>query len=906
MRKIALVLVFIVFFNLFLYLIRSSLNQQAYAQNTSALQAAMDKTPSQTSAYAFKDDGTVAEKNGASAVPAFSVIKLWIAAAVLNLAEGSSINLGETVAGKTIDQHLNLMLIESSNESANALIDKVGFDAINAYIQANGYKETVLNRRMLEDPKIRGDNLTSGRDAAVFMFNLVSKKIASEEYSNKLISILQTRTSAKKDFMPEPLSLARAGFFGKSGTQADAGPIRNNAGTFVDSSGQRVFFAVLVPNANSADEAIQAIQGVESAAYSGGAAGSNPANQAITVIGDSLTERASGYIKNSLPNASIDGQVNRQWDEGITILQSLASGGTLNPVIVFALGTNGATDEAGIDKVMQLAGNSKVVFMTVYGSSDADRQNSLIRSSVTKYSGKIAVADWNSAATSNPDWFKADPVHPDDAGTQAFAQLIRNAASSASSGTTQVTLASCKFYRNDQVPGSADCPPSDPALGGFRCEQALDFKSPLLLSYIEQAARITGVPAPVLAGLVRIESTVPLQYSATNKSYTISDYTDADIRAMVEFSKTANASNIDTTIGSTNKALCPRSTTGALGITQIQPLNTTGNSEPSVNKGAGFLAKLTGVQKDNNTLSYAEYCNPEYSVILAGGFLLGKLGKDSWTTPSDPKAYEELVTTAAGLYYGNDGQTGSYKNSLWRSVEACKATGTTTSGSLSGSVKSNRLCVKVGNPTDPKPATCSTTPGTSTGIGGTVPTPVAAASCPLQGKRVIGCGSFMSDSKYNRGSCAGAQPINRGHCGTNYGCYAGSVEATQRSRRSHSIDVDAPAGETVYLPTVNGQSLEWTYQPGMSYSVAPGDGGGYGHVLTSKTAEGIWVIHLLHTTPATIPSQNPGGTYKSGDPITKIEATGYTHLHINIGLNPTDPNGGTGWLNPEDLGMCTS
>lgn len=742
MRKIALVLAFIIFFNLFLYLIRSSLNQQAYAQNTSALQAAMDKTPSQTSAYAFKDDGTVAEKNGASALPAFSVIKLWIAAATLNLAEGGSLNLGETVAGKTIDQHLNLMLIESNNDSANALIDKIGFDAINAYIQANGYKETVLNRRMLEDPKIRGDNLTSGRDAAVFMFNLVSKKIASEEYSNKLISILQARTAAKKDFMPEPLSLARAGFFGKSGTQADAGPIRNNAGTFVDSSGQRVFFAVLVPNANSADEAIQAIQGVESAAYSGGAAGSNPTNQAITIIGDSLTERASGYIKTSLPNASIDGKVSRQWDEGATILQDIASGGKLPPVIVFALGTNGATDEAGIDKVMQLAGNSKVVFMTVYGSSDADKQNSLIRNAVTKYSGKIAVADWNSAATSNPDWFKADPVHPDDAGTQAFAQLIRNAVSSASSGTTIVTLASCKFYRPDQTPGSGNCPPETE--GTDRCAPGLSFKSPLLVSYIEEASKITGVPATILAGVVRIESTVPQKYSLTGKSYSISDYTDEDIKAMEEFSKTADGNNIDSTIGSTNKALCPHSTTGALGITQIQPYGTTGNNSPdgknaSVEKAAEYLAKATGIQKTNTTLSYQEYCNPRYSIILSGGFILGKLGKDEdpWKQPPTQDAYKEKVLRIARLYYGEDDQLEVYRQGLWQGVNECKAgTIATTTGSLSGSVKSNRLCVKVGNPTDPKPATCSTTPGTSVG-GGLITPPVTGPAPTVEAGKLV-------------------------------------------------------------------------------------------------------------------------------------------------------------------------
>lgn len=270
-------------------------------------------------------------------------------------------------------------------------------------------------------------------------------------------------------------------------------------------------------------------------------------------------------------------------------------------------------------------------------------------------------------------------------------------------------IAACKFYRNDQIPDSGDCPPLDQ---GFRCEQALDFKSPLLISYIEQASKITGVPAAVLGGLVRIESTVPQQYSATGKSYSISDYTDDDIRAMEEFSKTTDSGNVDTTIGDTNKALCPRSPTGALGITQIQPIGTTGNAPDSVNRGAQFLSQLTGVTKNNDTLSYSEYCNPQYSPVLAGGFILGKLGINAWTTPSNPQEYEALITKVARLYYGDDGQTGSYQNSLWRSVESCKEGSAGSLGNLSGSAKSNALCVKVGNPAEEKPAICNTpTPG---------------------------------------------------------------------------------------------------------------------------------------------------------------------------------------------------
>lgn len=394
----------------------------------------------------------------------------------------------------------------------------------------------------------------------------------------------------------------------------------------------------------------------------------------INIIGDSLTVRVESSLKSTLPNAAINAAESRQWSEGIDVLQNLASNNNLSSVIVFALGTNGAADEAGIDQVMSLAGASKVVFMTIYGTKPAAQENSnihntAIKNALSKYPGRITIADWASIAASHPEWFSGDDlgVHPNIEGQQAFARTIASAAG----GTTRI----------------------------------------------------------------------------------------------------------------------------------IQP-------------------------------------------------------------------------------------------------------GTTSS---SGTAKSNMLCVKVGSPSIDKPSICSQ-PGS---IGGSAPG--GAASCPMAGKRVIGCGSFMSDAKYNRGVCAGPDPINRGHCGTNYGCYKGSIQATSASRRAHSIDIDAPAGETVYLPTINGQTLTWTYRPAnssfadgfISYSVDANDGGGYGHVFVADSPEGKWVIHLLHTTPAIIPSSDPSGEYKSGDAVTKVEATGYTHLHVNIGLNPSTPNGGSGWLDPESLGMCT-
>ncbi|MBI4079175.1 MAG: N-acetylmuramoyl-L-alanine amidase [Candidatus Levybacteria bacterium] len=203
------------------------------------------------------------------------------------------------------------------------------------------------------------------------------------------------------------------------------------------------------------------------------------------------------------------------------------------------------------------------------------------------------------------------------------------------------------------------------------------------------------------------------------------------------------------------------------------------------------------------------------------------------------------------------------------------------------------------------------------GASSSTTTASCTSSCPLQGTRTISCGSFMSDSKFNVDRCKGPQPIDRGHCGLNYGCYKTLEDGTivkmtdpteiSSSRRSHAIDVSGQPGDKVKLPTINGNVVAWNYAPSLSYSVADSDGGGYGHVFTANFGGDRWTLHLLHTKPPPIFPIPTGRThYQSGDDVTEIENTGYPHVHVNLGKNPESNNGGRGWLNPEDLGMCVS
>lgn len=58
--------------------------------------------------------------------------------------------------------------------------------------------------------------------------------------------------------------------------------------------------------------------------------------------GDSVMLASAVQLTAALPGISIDAQVSREASVGLAIVPRLAAAGRLRPVVVFALGTNGA------------------------------------------------------------------------------------------------------------------------------------------------------------------------------------------------------------------------------------------------------------------------------------------------------------------------------------------------------------------------------------------------------------------------------------------------------------------------------------------------------------------------------------------------------------------------------------
>lgn len=106
----------------------------------------------------------------------------------------------------TIDELARLMITESDNTATNILIDWLGMDNINAYIQDQAYHDTKLNRKMMDFDAIdKGlDNFTSSQDLGRWFVSLAEGKLASPSSNAKMLDYLLGQTDV--ECLPTALS----------------------------------------------------------------------------------------------------------------------------------------------------------------------------------------------------------------------------------------------------------------------------------------------------------------------------------------------------------------------------------------------------------------------------------------------------------------------------------------------------------------------------------------------------------------------------------------------------------------------------------------------------------------------------------------------------------------------------
>lgn len=143
---------------------------------------------------------------------------------------GSGVLYGyESGSVLSIDMIARLMITESDNTATNILIDKLGLENINSYIAIQGYKDTQLNRKMMDVNAIdKGiENYTSAQDLGNWFLKLAKGEMASDLSNKQMIYYLlgQTDTECISAALPNRIIAHKTGEL--AGVYHDGGIIYN-------------------------------------------------------------------------------------------------------------------------------------------------------------------------------------------------------------------------------------------------------------------------------------------------------------------------------------------------------------------------------------------------------------------------------------------------------------------------------------------------------------------------------------------------------------------------------------------------------------------------------------------------------------------------------------------------------
>jgi beta-lactamase class A len=152
------------------------------------------------------------EYNGEQAYPSASLVKIPIMLSCYYAAQERKIGLAQTVkisrsqltggsgvlknghAGtqRTVQELIHLMITESDNTAANALIDLLGFDMCAAYFSRLGLTSTNLVRKMMDfqERKEGVENYTNAREMAYLLEVLYRGKFLSKAVSKNCLEVL--------------------------------------------------------------------------------------------------------------------------------------------------------------------------------------------------------------------------------------------------------------------------------------------------------------------------------------------------------------------------------------------------------------------------------------------------------------------------------------------------------------------------------------------------------------------------------------------------------------------------------------------------------------------------------------------------------------------------------------------
>lgn len=141
----------------------------------------------------------------------------------------------------------------------------------------------------------------------------------------------------------------------------------------------------------------------------------------VTGIGDSVMLAATDRLYERFPKGYFDAVFGSTIYECTDRLIDLEASGNLGDVIVLSVGTNCYIHPEDCVAILEHCGGRPTFWLTTYGVSNDS--NEIMESVVLQYDNAFMI-DWESYAMPHPEWIMDDHLHPNDAGSQAYAQFI--------------------------------------------------------------------------------------------------------------------------------------------------------------------------------------------------------------------------------------------------------------------------------------------------------------------------------------------------------------------------------------------------------------------------------------------------------------------------------------------------
>lgn len=159
-------------------------NQSIYLGSETMPSASMIKVFILAKAYEDLQNGSLSRKETFTLAPD-------------NVVGGAGVLQGRPYGTKVpLQEAMELMITESDNTAANLLIDRLGMDRINAYMQSHGYTHSVLRRKMMDTGAMEAgrENLTSTRDIALLFKRLYRGKCIGPAQDREMLEIYKHQT----------------------------------------------------------------------------------------------------------------------------------------------------------------------------------------------------------------------------------------------------------------------------------------------------------------------------------------------------------------------------------------------------------------------------------------------------------------------------------------------------------------------------------------------------------------------------------------------------------------------------------------------------------------------------------------------------------------------------------------